>query len=289
MAEGDPITLEEALKEPFDAATAEAFLGQLNDWRRLAPFVDLVIRKMLPRDHKRVFWGDRMLTLDKAAGFLDDPAFAKAWKSVRGAHVYDQYDNRESIAWRLHTLVWAAREALALLAGDFVECGVFQGDMSWVVYNAAPLAGSGRRLHLFDSFEGLDPAQVREGEYGDNPGYVEIANSYYRRPDIHQSVVDRFASAPEVFVHKGFLPGALAGAAPEAIAWLHIDLNSAAAEIGVLEALFDRVVPGGYVIFDDYGWSAYALQKAEEDAFFAARGYRILELPTGQGLVVKRP
>jgi hypothetical protein len=247
------------------------------------------MRRLLPRDHRHVFWGDRMLTLDKAAGFLDDPLFAAAWEAVRGAHVYDQYDNQQSIAWRMHTLVWAAREALKLPAGDFVECGVFQGDMSYVAYHAAPLTGSGRRLLLFDSFEGLDPKQVLPGEYGDAPNYVEMANGYYRREGLQDEVARRFADCPEVSIHPGFLPASLDKVAPEQIAWLHIDLNSAAAEVGVLDVLFDRVVPGGYLIFDDYGWRALGMQKSQEDAFFAQRGYQVLELPTGQGLVVKRP
>ncbi len=284
-----PPSLEALLTEPYDAAAADAFLARLDTWQKLAPFVDFVIRRLAARDHRSLFWGDRMLTLDKAAGFLDDPAFAAAWEQVRGAHFYDQYDNRQSIAWRLNTLVWAARQALQLPAGDFVECGVFQGDMSFVVYHAAGLAGSGRRLVLFDSFEGLDPAQIAPGEYGGNESYVEIANGYYRKPGLYESVVDRFAGNPEVSVHRGFLPAVLDGRAPDAIAWLHVDLNSALAEVAVLEALFDRVTPGGLVLLDDYGWIAYGAQKTAEDAFFAKRGYQVLELPTGQGLVVKRP
>ena len=115
-------------------------------------------------------------------------------------------DNRQSTAWRMHALVWAARNALALPAGDFVECGVFQGDMSHVVYHAAGLAGSGRRLYLFNSFEGIDPARVAPGEYGPSSNYVSHANAHYGRPGLYQSVCDRFAACPEVSVHRGYLP-----------------------------------------------------------------------------------
>ena len=58
--------------------------------------------------------------------------------------------------------------------------------------------------------------------------------------------------------------------------------------IGVLERLFDLMVPGGVIVFDDYGWKLFEKQKIAEDEFMAARGYQILEMPTGQGLVVKR-
>jgi len=34
-------------------------------------------------------------------------------------------------------------------------------------------------------------------------------------------------------------------------------MNSAASEIAALEGLFDKVVPNGTIIFDDYGWVNY--------------------------------
>lgn len=43
----------------------------------------------------------------------------------------------------------------------------------------------------------------------------------------------------------------------------------------------------GAIVLDDYGWSVYREQKLLEDAWFAERGYQGLELPTGQGLVIK--
>tara|TARA_R110000787_G_scaffold107589_9_gene215612 strand:+ start:212 stop:463 length:252 start_codon:yes stop_codon:yes gene_type:complete len=83
------------------------------------------------------------------------------------------------------------------------------------------------------------------------------------------------------------VPDILEGNTPGRIAFLHIDMNNAVAEIAALEALFDRVSPGGSIVLDDYGWLDYIRQKQAHDAFFAARGYQVLELPTGQGLVIK--
>ena len=68
-------------------------------------FFTALIEQAMPRLHGRVFWGDRMLTLDKSAGFMDDPRFRAAYERIRGSHVYDLYDSPHTIAWRLHTLV----------------------------------------------------------------------------------------------------------------------------------------------------------------------------------------
>jgi hypothetical protein len=47
------------------------------------------------------------------------------------------------------------------------------------------------------------------------------------------------------------------------------------------------MVPGAVLILDDYGWLGYRAQKLAEDPWFEKRGYRVLELPTGQGLLIK--
>ena len=44
---------------------------------------------------------------------------------------------------------------------------------------------------------------------------------------------------------------------------------------------------GGVLILDDFGWIAYRAQQVAEVAWMAERGYHILELPTGQGMVIK--
>lgn len=279
----------DVLVPPFDADRAALFLSALAGPVPMAEFIDFVITQILPRDHRSIFWGDRMLTIDKSAGFLLDPAFRSAFEQIHGAHKYDQYNSSVTIAWRLHTLVWAARAALALPEGDFVECGVFQGDMAWMVGAVTNFATSGRQFHLYDSFQGFDPAQTTEEDFPGLPGFLDFANSIYGAEGLWEAVQARFRDLGHFQLHKGYLPGTLEhDECPDRIAYLHIDLNVAPVEIACLNHLFDRVVTGGIIVFDDYGWKVFHRQKDAEDAFFAERGYHILELPTGQGLLVKR-
>ena len=236
--------------------------------------------------HLSVSWGDRLLTIDKTAGFKRDPAFASAFDAIKGSINYDEYAGPDGIAWRLNTLCWAAKCALSV-GGDFVECGVHKGDMAWVVLNAV---GPTRIpcFWLFDSFQGFSPKYSSSEDFPLNPGFLEFANKEYQEPGLYERVRNRFAAYPNVRVIKGFLPEALDIECPERIGFLHVDLNSPRAEIAILERLFDRVVHGGVIVFDDYGWKLFEKQKAAEDGWLAAHGYEILELPTGQGLVIKR-
>ena len=73
---------------------------------------------------------------------------------------------------------------------------------------------------------------------------------------------------------------------PEKIAFAHIDMNNAPAEIGALEAIEDRLVPGAVIVLDDFGALPYRAQHVAETEWFAKRGVPVLELPTSQGLVI---
>ena len=41
------------------------------------------------------------------------------------------------------------------------------------------------------------------------------------------------------------------------------------------------------MILDDYGWQPYMQQRLQEEPWLQARGHYVLELPTGQGMVIK--
>jgi predicted O-methyltransferase YrrM len=105
---------------------------------------------------------------------------------------------------------------------------------------------------------------------------------------LYERVRTRFHDRHNVSVTRGKVPKVLAEIAPDSVAFLHLDMNNAEAERGALEVLFDRVSPGGMIVFDDYGWTGYRSQKVVADAFMRERGLHVLELPTGQGLVLKR-
>lgn len=275
------------LRQENEAVARGNYEEMVQNTEMMRLFVNKVVAGVLGRHHRSVFWGDRLLTLDKTAGFYEEETFKACHHQVNQPQHYDQYAGPDGIAWRLNTLVWAAKCALNL-PGDFVECGVFKGDMSWVVVNVVDWAEVDKTFYLYDTFEGFSPQYTSREDFPLNPGFLDFANKIYQVPGLYEQVCKRFRGFPNIKVVKGVLPDVLATESAGQIAFLHIDLNSVKPEIGVLEILFDRVVPGGIVIFDDYGWLEYVRQKRAEDAFMIEQGYSILELPTGQGLVVKR-
>ena len=104
----------------------------------------------------------------------------------------------------------------------------------------------------------------------------------------YESVRQRFDGYPQVHLIRGLIRTHSRTPVPTRSLYLHIDLNNAESEIATLEALFDRVVPGGIIILDDYEWAGYRPQKIAEDSWLERRKYHVFPLPTGQGLVLKR-
>lgn len=80
---------------------------------------DRILRDLVRLHHPRVFWGDRMLILDRSAEFLNDPSFRRAMTAADSSTGANQYASPDGVAWRCHTLIWAARSCLGL-PGDYV-------------------------------------------------------------------------------------------------------------------------------------------------------------------------
>lgn len=214
------------------------------------------------------FCADGLVTLGRNLSFLEDERFMSAVQRQAIEAI------EASIIWRTHLLCWAAGTCLSL-PGDLVECGTYRG------YSAAVLADyhrlqdrPERRFYLYDTF---NPSGA-PGEGHRVPHHSE---------GLFAEVQARFARWPNVVPVRGRIPEVLAQTCPERICFLHIDLNAAAAERAALEALYDRVVPRGVILFDDFGWQTWRASRDAVRDFMAARGQMVAELPTGQGLAIK--
>lgn len=213
-------------------------------------------------------FADNFLTWGRNMSMLDDGPFVQAWKS----NIESTSD--EAIIWRRYVLACAAYHCVQL-EGDFVECGAYTGVGMKTVTDYLGGTAFPKTFWGYDIFE-HDAAML-------NPALPEHGEGLYAQ------VSEKFAAYPQVRLIKGLIPEVFANHCPDRIAYLHVDLNQATAELAALEHLFERMVPGGILILDDYEWSGpYRPQKLAEDEWFGARHYRVMPLPTGQGLVIKR-
>ena len=214
-----------------------------------------------------VYFGDNMFTWGRNNSLFDDPPFRKAWED----NIKNDADR--AIAWRRYVLATLAYHAVNL-PGDFVECGVYNGTGVKTVIDYLGGSEFPKTFWGFDTFDS-NPVEGHAFE-GQAPGFF-------------QQVLARFADYPQVKLIQGLIPEVFDTHSPSQICYLHIDLNSATAEVATLDRLFDRVVPGGVIIFDDYEWSGvYRAQKLALDPWLDARAYKLTPMPTGQAFLIKR-
>lgn len=220
-----------------------------------------------------VFVGDGLATWQKTLPFMEDARFVEL--AAKHAHLLPIANWH----WNLQTVLWAVRQAKAV-SGDFVELGVFKGHTTLFAAEYLGFEAWDRRWYLYDTFEGIPDDQL-------DADWDEKNENAYKGTYSFEEVRDRFSGFRNIEVIKGRVPEILTGTAPAAIAFLHVDLNNSIAEIQALDALFERISPGGIIIFDDYVWKPARAQYEAESRWFAERGLQVLALPTGQGLFVK--
>lgn len=221
------------------------------------------------------YCNDMLICLWRNLSFRHDQKFISCF--------YDSVtnDQEQSLIWRLHTLAWAAKNALNV-DGDFVECGVFKGFCSEVILKYLDFQDVPRLAYLYDTFEGL-PEKTSTAQERRSWDYTK-----YDPEAIYAGVREKFSKYKNVNIVRGIVPDSFEEAVPERIAFLHIDMNSVKAEMLALDYLFDKVTPGGFIVFDDFGWTCNVNQMSAELAFMNERGHHVLELPTGQGVVIKQ-
>jgi hypothetical protein len=214
--------------------------------------------------------------------FILGPRFNKAYqRGVQAAG--DDYKWH----WRVHVGLWAAYAA-SQLAGDFVECGVNRGFLSSAIMDYLDWNQLDRRFFLLDTFKGIDLRYATEGELADgiaDKNARTIASGFYT---LDEAAVRRnFAEWSRVTIVPGSIPDTLPQITSSRIAFVHMDLNCSQPEVAAMRFLWDRLVPGAFVVLDDYAYYGYRSQLVGMDEFARSAGIQVLSLPTGQGLLVK--
>ena len=228
--------------------------------------VNQLIAELLPLLGAGYYFGDNLLTWSRNISLTGDPGFRSAYEG----NIQNPAD--AAIAWRRYILACAGYHCVQL-AGDFVECGVYGGTGIKTLVDYLGGKSFPKHFYGYDTYD-YNPVPGHRFD-GQEAGFFE-------------SVRQRFDGYPQVHLIRGLIPDSFADACPDRISYLHIDLNNAESEIATLEALFDRVVPGGIIILDDYEWTGYRPQKIAEDSWLERRKHHVFPLPTGQGLVLKR-
>lgn len=161
--------------------------------------------------------------------------------------------------------------------GDVVECGVSIGHGLLSFMLLGDLTGRPRRVFGFDSFEGFpDPTpqdRMANGAYKVSRGVYASGTGV-----VHKVLQDGRVPPEQVDHLLTLVPGFFETTLPTydgRIAVLHLDCDLYESYRTCLTALYDKVAPGGLILFDEYEDPTFPGAKRAVDEFFAGRPEKV--------------
>jgi O-methyltransferase len=170
------------------------------------------------------------------------------------------------------------------IKGDFVECGVWKGGSVALMAHYLKEMSQERTLRLFDAFDDIcEPDAKVDGERAikevggveNAKGQLKAVSGFYKKKggsgneeEVLKLLIQTVGYKKElVHLHKGWFQDTLPLVSKEIkkIALLRLDGDWYASTKVCLDYLYDKVVPGGVIIVDDYG--AYEGCKKAVDEF----------------------
>ena len=137
--------------------------------------------------------------------------------------------------------------------GDIVECGVYRAGGTLLMADALRAAGSAKRILAFDSFEGM-PDATEHDAMSDGKVVYEAGVLSTTSLELVTEKIRRFGHANRVSFYKGYFEQTLPAAIlpGQRISMALIDCDQYSGTKFSLEHLYDKVSPGGMLLFDDY-------------------------------------
>lgn len=159
--------------------------------------------------------------------------------------------------------------------GDFVECGVWRGGSAMAMAKALlDLGDVSRTLYLYDTFTGMiAPTEVDVSIQG-KPAKVEFDRTktsddastwcYSSLDEVTRNLLSTGYPEDRLRFVQGKVEDTIPNQVPEHIALLRLDTDWYESTKHEMVHLFPRLVPGGVIVIDDYGFWQGARKAIDE-------------------------
>jgi O-methyltransferase len=165
-----------------------------------------------------------------------DAAFLECYRRIQNYTMVDRFR-----LWEL----WDSVRQLTRVKGDILDGGTWRGGSGVLMGVAARLSGHTEPVWLCDTFTGIPRSSERDPNYkGGEHSDCSADNVRKLAKTMNTSVSLLEGIYPDVTGEKG----------PQVIKLAHIDVDVYESVKKVFEYIWPRMVPGGMVLFDDYGF-----------------------------------
>jgi O-methyltransferase len=170
--------------------------------------------------------------------WLDDREFSGTYASISKHTFVDVYRCFE---------LWGLVKRHRGLEGDLLEVGVWRGGTGCLIARAARDDRYPSTVYLCDTFQGVVKAGANDPDYKNGAhGNTSI--------EIVDQLIEKTA-VRNVRILQGIFPDETGSSVSERrFKFVHIDVDVYESARGVFDWIWPRLVPGGMVVFDDFGF-----------------------------------
>jgi O-methyltransferase len=145
------------------------------------------------------------------------------------------------------------------LQGDIFEAGVGSGGSARLMLDGFQRCHIQKQMWLLDTFEGYQKVDAKA-----DGSHVRIDQCRCNSKEDVERLLTHGEFRPNII--KGLIPSTLAKVTTDKIAFAHIDVNLYEPTLEATKFCLERLVPGGIILFDDYGWpSTYGARRAIDE------------------------
>ena len=164
--------------------------------------------------------------------------------------------------------------------GAVLECGTHHGATLLGMAHVLRRRGIPARIYGLDSFEGF-PEPTPEDALDDGTMHPWVRQGGLGDASFERitAQIERMGLADRIAVIPGFFEATLPRLASERFSLVHLDCDLFESYRCCLEFVYPRMLPGGYLVFDDYNSDVYAGAHRAVDEFFSRRPEQIQFFP----------
>ncbi len=199
----------------------------------------------------------------------EDKEFLELYKEVKG---------RTSLSSiKLYTLYQLVKDVISL-EGDIAELGVYRGGSAKALAKVIEKYNPDKNLLLFDTFEGFPEPDTKQDLFKKG----DLSDTSY------EEVKDYLNNYKFVSIYKGLFSDTLPTVVEKSYSFVHIDGDLYSSVQECCEYFYPKMVPGGIILFDDYGFLCAPGAKNAVDEYFLNKVESPIWIPTGQAIVIKQ-
>ncbi len=163
-------------------------------------------------------------------------------------------------------------ESTLRLPGKVIECGVYRGNSLRMICRTLAESSPEKRILACDSFEGFPKKKVGRIDLGTHWILSRVRRKYRMCQDT-PARLERFFEAYGIdgLIVKGYFSDTLQQFSDDRFCFIHLDCDLYESYKECLNMLYQSLVPGGVIVFDDYGSPNWPGAKKAVDEFFSTK------------------